>query len=399
MTWRDQLRPASFRGVPFKVEGCDTDGEQRIATHRYPYKNKASNEELGLDQQTFSVRAYVIGNDYITQRDALIRQMRTPGPGTLVLPTQGSLKVIPKSFRQSWSRDEGGIEYLDLVFYEHSSNSYPSTASDSKSQVLQAGDKARNSIQGAFSKKFGVQGYQDFVNNSAQGLAGNLSSSINNAGNIRAKLPDQASIFQESINDFNQSIPSLVLSAANYASRVIALVGQIRPLFSTPQDAFTAYLQLSQFGQSLIVPAGITRNQQQQAINQDMVVSMTRRAALISMAETATEIDFASYDDAVALRDSLAGQLDDELLLLGDTDLDDIYLDLGGVMSTMITDITTRAANLERIRSVTYQQTLPALVIAYSIYQSTDRADEIVARNKIQHPGFVPGGVPVQILI
>jgi prophage DNA circulation protein len=46
--------------------------------------------------------------------------------------------------------------------------------------------------------------------------------------------------------------------------------------------------------------------------------------------------------------------------------------------------------------------TQPALVLAQRLYGDPAsveaRAAEIVARNKVRHPGFVPGGVALQVL-
>jgi prophage DNA circulation protein len=39
---------------------------------------------------------------------------------------------------------------------------------------------------------------------------------------------------------------------------------------------------------------------------------------------------------------------------------------------------------------VTPAEPLPALVLAYDLYEDVARDGEITARNKIRHPGFVP---------
>jgi len=41
---------------------------------------------------------------------------------------------------------------------------------------------------------------------------------------------------------------------------------------------------------------------------------------------------------------------------------------------------------------------MPAIVLAYRLYGDAERADEIVARNRVRHPGFVPGGQPLEVL-
>ena len=40
---------------------------------------------------------------------------------------------------------------------------------------------------------------------------------------------------------------------------------------------------------------------------------------------------------------------------------------------------------------------MPALVLAYDLYEDAARADEIATRNRINHPGFLPP-IPLQVL-
>ena len=43
-------------------------------------------------------------------------------------------------------------------------------------------------------------------------------------------------------------------------------------------------------------------------------------------------------------------------------------------------------------------QVLPALVVAYQIYGSIDSAPDIVTRNRVRHPGFVPAAA-LEVLV
>ena len=47
---------------------------------------------------------------------------------------------------------------------------------------------------------------------------------------------------------------------------------------------------------------------------------------------------------------------------------------------------------------VTPEATQPALVLAYGLYEDAGREAEIVTRNKVRHPGFVPGGQALEVL-
>lgn len=399
MTWREELRPASFRGVPFYVDTADTEGGHRQVVHKYPKRNKVYVEDLGLEPDVFSVRAYLIGDDYISRRDALIQEMKRPGEGTLVLPTMGSRKVKPQTFRIGYDRREGGVEYLDLTFVEPGENAFPSQSLDTAAKVGEAAEAAKQAAKADFDQQFTVQGHQDYVANAASQQAGLLAQALTSAGNLRAGEPEAAAAFAENLEIFTARISSLILNPSSFSASVLALISQMGSVFPAPSAAFSALIQIARFGSSFLTLPRKTRSQQQQAVNQDALVSLVRRTALIEQARVATEIQFPSYDDAVELRDSLAGRIDEEILRVGTTDEDEIYLTLENVRAAMIEDVTRRAANLERIRTVSFQQTLPSLVLSYEIYETTDRSDEIVQRNRIAHPGFIPAGQPIQILV
>ena len=65
-------------------------------------------------------------------------------------------------------------------------------------------------------------------------------------------------------------------------------------------------------------------------------------------------------------------------------------------------DLTARGGTLARLQTHVPAVTMPALVIAQRLYgdpaRMEARAAEIVARNKVPHPGFVPGGAALQVL-
>jgi prophage DNA circulation protein len=53
-------------------------------------------------------------------------------------------------------------------------------------------------------------------------------------------------------------------------------------------------------------------------------------------------------------------------------------------------DLTSRLAGTARLESYAPRDNVPALVVAYDHYEDIDREQEIVERNAIRHPGFVP---------
>ena len=94
----------------------------------YPNRDKPYTEDLGKITFRPSITAYVVGDDCFDQRDRLIEALNKPGPGTLVHPTYGELKVcVDGEVRVSTSKSEGRIVRFDLKFVEAGELSYPTS--------------------------------------------------------------------------------------------------------------------------------------------------------------------------------------------------------------------------------------------------------------------------------
>lgn len=91
-SWRLGLRAASFRGVGFWVNTSGGVGGRRLAVHEYPLRDDAYTEDLGRRAQRFRLRAFVVGDDYMDQRDALLSACQDlPTPAVLVHPYLGEI--------------------------------------------------------------------------------------------------------------------------------------------------------------------------------------------------------------------------------------------------------------------------------------------------------------------
>ena len=73
MSWREELIQATFRGVAFFVQGHEGEVGRRVQVHEFPLREKPWAEDMGRKARTFTLDAYVLGSDYMQQRDALAR--------------------------------------------------------------------------------------------------------------------------------------------------------------------------------------------------------------------------------------------------------------------------------------------------------------------------------------
>lgn len=121
-TWRDNLRPASFRGVEFHVSAGSRSSGRRGIEFEYPKRDDPYFEDLGRMARRWSVTGYVLGSDYQRQADALCRALEAIEPGTLVHPTMGTMRVVCQPYTRSEKKTEGGYAEFDMVFVEAGSN-------------------------------------------------------------------------------------------------------------------------------------------------------------------------------------------------------------------------------------------------------------------------------------
>lgn len=145
----------------------------------------------------------------------------------------------------------------------------------------------------------------------------------------------------------------------------------------------------------------VTVSRRLEAENRTALLWLFHSAAGCELARAAAAAPYTSYEDAVATRDAAAQRLD--LLALDAADRGD---DAGAegfdkLRRAMVRDVTTRGASLARLYALELPRTAPALALANRIYGTAGvgaRADEIVARNRLAHPGFVPGGRALELL-
>ncbi|CAI3953419.1 Mu-like prophage DNA circulation protein [Commensalibacter communis] len=87
------MRKASFRGVSFWVNSNSGENGRKTAIHEYPNKDQVWIEDLGRAQRRYHIRGFVLGSDVVTQRQLMLNAVEQEGPGNLIHPTLGMLKV------------------------------------------------------------------------------------------------------------------------------------------------------------------------------------------------------------------------------------------------------------------------------------------------------------------
>ncbi|WP_419657672.1 DNA circularization protein, N-terminus [Desulfosarcina variabilis str. Montpellier] len=403
MSWKDSLLAGSFREVPFVTESTDGEIGRRTALHEFPLRDKPYAEDLGRKARRFSMTIYVIGADYMSARDALIAAFEEPGPGKLIHPYLGELTVTATEVRgPRESTREGGMARFSVTFAESGDKVFPKATADTTQAVDDDAQVTAYYTKREFSQNFDASS-PGYVMDNAQSLVSRVADKIDAVRRLIPSVPEMVTDFVDDLQSLAQSAESLIRAPADLAADIYGIVADIAGLPDRIERALDAYGQLADlFSDERAVTetvsiagvesVGLTR----QARNEIAINALVRRAAVVEAVRTTAGIEYESVDDAETDRDTLADRLDAEAELAGD---DACFVAICDLRAAMVTDFTARGADLARVDTYTPAATLPALVIAQTIYGDATEADAIVTRNNIAHPGFVPGGESLEVLI
>jgi prophage DNA circulation protein len=384
LTWREQQRAASFRGVAFHVRSAPMDGGKRTEQHEFLYNNAPFTQEFGDKARSFKLSGFVIGPDYIRQRDRLEAAFVEPGPGLLVHPDRGEMLVTVTDFTTGWNLDEGGMASLEFTCVQFGAIPKPTAQVDTPLASLAASEAGLTATSNVFANRYTLAGMPNFVVDDAQAKMGEFGSQATQLANTQA-LP--------TVMDFVTRLPLLLANAQQLASQVQAVVKALggRGLNSATPANLRA---LQTFGNTwLDVPVPTPQRAQQNA-NMVAIRQLIQQTVLLEQVAATATTAWPTYEDAVATRNDLRDRLAAELLTAPDT----LLTPLRNANAAMVQDISQRAVNLKRLRKLTLVAELPALVLAYRLYGTLEQEQDLINRNRVRHPGFVPAGRPLDVL-
>lgn len=399
MTWREDLRRvklpdgqnligATFRGVAFFVDTSARAGGRRTVVHEFPFQDDPFVEDLGRKARTFNVAGYVLGDDYLAQRDALLAALEDEsGPGQLVHPYHGVRSAICQSVSVDESRVEGGFAKFSIEFSETPTQApSPTVVVDGAGQVSDAADAADAATDAEFLEQFDPTGLPAHALASAETAITTASATMRSTLSQVVSATQEAAALNGQLTLITAEAASLVRAPALILSMFrTAVTAMTTTLLNGPgavmNGLFDAYAALFA---PLVTPTTATRVKE--LANQIALTSALRRVFAVEAARLAPLVPYVSIDDATAARDQLTAMLDEQAGLAGDT----AYPAIVDLRSQVLNSVPG-GATLASIVTVTRNIPIPSLLLAYQLYGDVDLELDLVARNDIPHPGFVAG--------
>jgi len=397
--WTKTLLPASYGGIGFWVERDTVEGGRRVVVHEFPHRDGSFNEDLGDGPRHFRVTAYVEGDDADAQALALVGALSQEGPATLVLPDIGPVAArAQKPWTRTRERDRGGWVAFDLCFVRETDQ--PQATSPTYLATLAAeGAGGLAGLAAALVGRLALAGKPGYV---AAAAGQGLQDAVAALESVRGALPSApaaASALYADLRNLYAQAPAAVDNisgvAASFApalfSAADALGAAIDPVLSAPAfaEAREAFAPADGDSYAALGQPGLT-GADALAANAVALAQVARLALLSAHAQATLAAAFASRADAYAARARLMDAVDAELAVAGNARNVDLIVALQALRGTICDWFAAVMLDLAPIVIVRAPRELPSLALAWSLYQDISRARELVDRNAVRHPAFMP---------
>jgi prophage DNA circulation protein len=405
-TWRDSVREASFKGVPFFFDTDDLPIGRRLQTHRYPQRDRPYSEDMGRVAREFNIRAFVGGPDCFEQRDVLLRAVNEEGAGQLVHPYYGTMRVKAGVGSVSHDRRNGGVVDFDLNFIEDDDQEFPAETVNT-GQVLEMG--AEDYLSASLTQfeqamaliKTGQIGIESILDSAtavfttlyetvrpiadAFRSAQNLAYLVMNApSRIPAQIQAAFGGYVTAFDGFQSSCSD----AAGKCSAVQSLDGVPSPQGTQAKAVHAALVDLAQN----VILVDVVRDVAAMPIVTPPASPTGAPSVDVQVVAPVAYPEVPTSDDIVGVIDVVTDQLWEQALQAPYEQFEAIA-DIRRQVENHLQAVARQGVRLQYHGATQVQ---PALVLSYELYGTAARAAEIVERNKISHPGFLPV-TPIQV--
>ena len=391
--WLKTLWPASYKSVGFQVESDTERGARRKAVHQFPGRDDPFIEDLGEDKREFSVTAYVASDAADTDAAALMAICAEADAGTLVLPSHGPIEVQCLTFKRDRKGDKHGYIAIEMEFVRDGASQAQPSENALANKVFVEADDIESQIAGFCIDSIVALEQADYVILAGVDAVRDVAALLEN---IRTTAPVDTAVSASQrtmIQALHDDAPGLIHRLTGVdpvlGLRIAAIARALGDGIAAP-GARSAFLPLLDTLSDVPVDPAGTVSAQQATVNGNAVYRAARLAALTVAAESVARDDTISDRPAgITLRADLTELFDAEIsgLDMSYGELIDAAQDMcGAAVDYLSQKITTLAP----VITATSNLSMPSLVWAWRLYADPTRADELVARNNVVHPSFMP---------
>ncbi len=401
MGFRDNLRDASFKGIKFFVDTSELSAGRKTVVHSFPDKDNPNFiEDQGKATRIYNIEAFVIGDDYLITKDRLIRACEDKEIGVLIHPFYGKKKVkLIGTARIRENITDGGMAIITMSLSETEEIQFPIQQLSTISELINAVTSAIDSVNNTLLDVYDVLNTPATILNESLSI---IDSTIETLNTVK-KISNINESYQRSIDKLQSRVDLLQLTAGGLVDDFTGIFGiSSSEVSTTPstisggQEDANQNVLLNNIQENLGIidsrkTLKIDSNDENTIALQNYIIEI----ALVAGINSVINMEFISSDQANETQNKLIEEID----FLLDNSTNDVTLqNFADLKTALINDIINRGSNLPTLEILRLEAVANSLSLSYKLYKDLDRVDEILARNAILHPGFIPAGVDLEVL-
>ncbi|QBR30591.1 MULTISPECIES: DNA circularization protein [Pseudomonas] len=408
MNWRDRLLPASFRGVGFWIDQAKTPVGRKGQLHEYPQRDLPYFEDLGQQAKTHDLTAFIIGADCLEQRDKLLKALEA-GSGELVHPWLGRLQVKVGECDMTHTRQDGGLVTFSLKFYPDRPLPFPTATVSTQKVLLVKADTLLGSAVARFEQAMTL------IKAARIGIA-NLRNSLTGVYEV---IKEQLKPLIEQYRQITELVKAVKELPKEVAAEFKGLLGDIKELKAFAKEGYrgviadvSQQLEAIRKADAPKITTGKDTNAAAQAmadlVQDTMLVKVAQWVASMPVATPAVKLSstpsVAHQADQPVTRQEVPVTEEMKALQKAVGVAIDPMLDkadpkhhqaINDVKEALIAHLKAVASSGVRQVTKSFQESLPALVVAYKQFADATRVTQVTQSNAMNHPGFSPNDVKV----
>jgi prophage DNA circulation protein len=391
-----KFRQASFRGITFKIDSTDLDAGRRVVAHEYPLRDTPNSEDMGRKRREFTIEGYVLGETYEAQRDGLIDACEESGEGVLIHPYLGTKNVICTGCRVRESKGELGIAYFSLSFIEVGLQEFPGTSVDQITKTKSTIETLQGLSSAAFEKIYTIADAPSFVTDSAESKISGFTDVVQGEASKIRGVTEKLADYTYQVRNMKADVRTIAQTPARVAENFVSTLNAfLAVLPGGSKEMKSALKGISRYGVDFDTSNVTTSSRQLEVANTNALTNLNFELVTGLLASEAADRIYSSFEDAISDRDEALEFID---AILNRTTDDDVYRGFQRLRNDLVKAVPDTNQDLPRIVTIELQAVTPSLVVAYDLYESLNLESDIVSRNGVTHPAFIPAQRDLKVL-
>jgi len=393
--WLKTLWRTSYKGAAFWVETDTESGARRIVIHEFPMRDTPFLEDLGERYRAFTVTAYVASDRADTEAASLMSVCAARGPGVVVLPTQGPVLVRCLEFSRTHAKDKFGYVAHSLKFVREGATGALATVTSLVNMIFVQAEAAASVAASDYASTALIKSVPDYVQRSLQSSTENalatleaVRTSLNVELVANAEQRNAIATAYTSLPDVmaDEDVVALEAIGSTIADVAMALVENTDP--SAALAAMENVLEVTPTA-TQPRPATSSRWKDLEAANVQVANTLLRLAALIAYCEAVAMVRLGDRKMAITLRANVTTYFEEQLGALP-SEAYAIYNAMINLRDATVDYLSRAIIDLAPVVRVSASIGMPSLFWAWRLYKDPTRSGELVERNRVAHPSFMP---------